>query len=43
MTDLFQPLAFTRGPAMKNRFMLAPLTNLQSARTASCPRTSSAG
>ena len=30
MTDLFQPLAFTRGPAMKNRFMLAPLTNLQS-------------
>ncbi len=30
MTDLFQPLSFTRGPAMKNRFMLAPLTNLQS-------------
>ena len=30
MTDLFEPLAFTRGPAMKNRFMLAPLTNLQS-------------
>ena len=30
MTDLFAPLAFTRGPAMKNRFMLAPLTNLQS-------------
>jgi len=30
MTDLFQPLTFTRGPAMKNRFMLAPLTNLQS-------------
>ena len=30
MTDLSQPLSFTRGPAMKNRFMLAPLTNWQS-------------
>jgi 2,4-dienoyl-CoA reductase-like NADH-dependent reductase (Old Yellow Enzyme family) len=30
MTSLFEPLAFVRGPAMKNRFMLAPLTNLQS-------------
>jgi 2,4-dienoyl-CoA reductase-like NADH-dependent reductase (Old Yellow Enzyme family) len=30
MTDLFAPLSFPRGPAMKNRFMLAPLTNLQS-------------
>ena len=30
MTDLFEPLRFKRGPAMKNRFMLAPLTNLQS-------------
>jgi 2,4-dienoyl-CoA reductase-like NADH-dependent reductase (Old Yellow Enzyme family) len=30
MTDLFEPLAFARGPGMKNRFMLAPLTNLQS-------------
>ena len=30
MTDLFSPLALTRGPGMKNRFMLAPLTNLQS-------------
>jgi 2,4-dienoyl-CoA reductase-like NADH-dependent reductase (Old Yellow Enzyme family) len=30
MTALFEPLAFARGPAMKNRFMLAPLTNLQS-------------
>lgn len=30
MTDLLQPLSFTRGPAMKNRFMLAPLTNTQS-------------
>ncbi|WP_085810935.1 NADH:flavin oxidoreductase [Sphingomonas sp. TZW2008] len=27
---LFEPLALTRGPAMKNRFMLAPLTNQQS-------------
>ncbi|MDB5448684.1 MAG: NADH:flavin oxidoreductase [Phenylobacterium sp.] len=27
---LFQPLAFKRGPQMKNRFMLAPLTNGQS-------------
>ncbi|MEX0962723.1 MAG: NADH:flavin oxidoreductase [Pseudohongiellaceae bacterium] len=30
MSPLFQPLSFIRGPAMKNRFMLAPLTNLQS-------------
>ncbi|HXQ46069.1 MAG TPA: NADH:flavin oxidoreductase, partial [Caulobacteraceae bacterium] len=30
MTDLFAPMALTRGPAWKNRFMLAPLTNLQS-------------
>jgi 2,4-dienoyl-CoA reductase-like NADH-dependent reductase (Old Yellow Enzyme family) len=27
---LFQPLTLARGPAMKNRFMLAPLTNQQS-------------
>ncbi len=27
---LFQPLTFRHGPAMKNRFMLAPLTNTQS-------------
>jgi len=27
---LFEPLSFAYGPAMKNRFMLAPLTNLQS-------------
>ncbi len=26
----FDPLTFARGPAMKNRFMLAPLTNMQS-------------
>jgi 2,4-dienoyl-CoA reductase-like NADH-dependent reductase (Old Yellow Enzyme family) len=26
----FDPMTFVRGPAMKNRFMLAPLTNLQS-------------
>src|SRR5258708_7960935 len=30
MTSLFEPLSFARGPTMKNRFMLAPLTNLQS-------------
>jgi 2,4-dienoyl-CoA reductase-like NADH-dependent reductase (Old Yellow Enzyme family) len=30
MNDLFQPLSFTCGSVMKNRFMLAPLTNLQS-------------
>jgi len=30
MTDLFSPLSFAHGPTMKNRFMLAPLTNLQS-------------
>ena len=29
-TDLFAPMTFKRGPAMKNRFMLAPLTNQQS-------------
>ena len=30
MPSLFEPMTFTRGPAMKNRFMLAPLTNTQS-------------
>jgi len=30
MNDLLSPLTFTRGPEMKNRFMLAPLTNQQS-------------
>lgn len=30
MTNLFAPLTFSHGPAMKNRFMLAPLTNSQS-------------
>ena len=30
MADLFTPLSLAHGPAMKNRFMLAPLTNLQS-------------
>jgi 2,4-dienoyl-CoA reductase-like NADH-dependent reductase (Old Yellow Enzyme family) len=30
MPSLFDPLTFARGPAMKNRFMLAPLTNSQS-------------
>lgn len=30
MSSLFEPLSLTRGPALKNRFMLAPLTNQQS-------------
>ena len=30
MSDLFAPLSFIHGPEMKNRFMLAPLTNTQS-------------
>lgn len=30
MTKLLTPLGFTRGPGMRNRFMLAPLTNSQS-------------
>lgn len=30
MSSLFEPLTFARGPAMKNCFMLAPLTNSQS-------------
>ena len=30
MTSLNDPLTFSHGPAMKNRFMLAPLTNQQS-------------
>ncbi|MFM8819068.1 MAG: NADH:flavin oxidoreductase [Phenylobacterium sp.] len=30
MADLFASMSFFRGPAMKNRLMLAPLTNLQS-------------
>jgi len=30
MTGLLSPLGFKRGPQMKNRFMLAPLTNQQS-------------
>ncbi|TFG81168.1 MAG: NADH:flavin oxidoreductase [Chromatiales bacterium] len=30
MDRLFEPLSFSRGPAMKNRLMLAPMTNLQS-------------
>ena len=31
VTDLFAPLTFLHGPPMRNRFMLAPLTNQQSA------------
>lgn len=30
MTSLFDPMTLARGPAWKNRFMLAPLTNTQS-------------
>lgn len=30
IAPLFEPVSFPRGPAMKNRFMLAPLTNQQS-------------
>ncbi len=30
MQSLFEPLSFIRGPTLKNRFALAPLTNLQS-------------
>lgn len=30
MSQLFQALRFSRGPSMKNRFVLAPLTNCQS-------------
>lgn len=30
MTSPFESLSFARGPAMQNRFMLSPLTNLQS-------------
>ena len=30
MKDLFQPLTFNCGTILKNRFMLAPLTNTQS-------------
>jgi 2,4-dienoyl-CoA reductase-like NADH-dependent reductase (Old Yellow Enzyme family) len=30
MTDLTDPMTLARGPAWKNRFMLAPLTNCQS-------------
>jgi 2,4-dienoyl-CoA reductase-like NADH-dependent reductase (Old Yellow Enzyme family) len=30
MQDLFQPLSFKSGATMKNRFMLAPMTNQQS-------------
>jgi len=30
MPSLFDPVSLTRGPGLKNRFMLSPLTNLQS-------------
>ncbi|WP_394428715.1 oxidoreductase [Streptomyces sp. SGAir0957] len=32
VSDLFEPLTLAHGPAMRNRFMLAPLTNQQSER-----------
>ncbi|WP_144629852.1 NADH:flavin oxidoreductase [Bordetella genomosp. 13] len=32
VSDLFKPLTLLHGPAMRNRFMLAPLTNQQSER-----------
>lgn len=32
VSDLFQPLSLLHGPVMRNRFMLAPLTNQQSER-----------
>ncbi len=36
MNDLFSPLSFNHGPTMKNRFMLAPLTNQQSHEDGTC-------
>lgn len=30
VSDLFKPLGLLHGPEMRNRFMLAPLTNQQS-------------
>ncbi len=36
MTALFTPLSFNRGPTIKNRFMLAPLTNQQSHEDGTC-------
>lgn len=35
VAELFEPLPLLHGPAMKNRFMLAPLTNQQSERDGS--------
>lgn len=32
VSDLFKPMTLLHGPAMRNRFMLAPLTNQQSER-----------
>lgn len=36
MNSLFTPLTFNRGPEMKNRFMLCPLTNTQSHEDGVC-------
>lgn len=35
VSDLFRPLTLSHGPAMRNRFVLAPLTNQQSERDGS--------
>ncbi|MFJ4783625.1 NADH:flavin oxidoreductase [Streptomyces sp. NPDC088794] len=35
VTELFKPLTLSHGPEMRNRFVLAPLTNQQSARDGS--------
>ena len=36
MSELFTPLSFNRGPSLKNRLMLAPLTNQQSHEDGTC-------
>ena len=36
MQKIFEPLAFNRGPSLKNRFVLAPLTNQQSHEDGLC-------
>ena len=36
MESVFEPLTFLRGPEMKNRLMLAPLTNQQSNEDGTC-------
>ena len=36
MQNIFEPLTFNRGPTLKNRFVLAPLTNQQSHENGQC-------